>query len=167
MATRYVCTLGEEVLRKKSKEVKKLDRKTLEILDDLAETLREKDGIGLAAPQVGILKRLAVIDAGDGLIELINPIIIKREGSQLYLEGCLSYPGYYGEVERPEKLTVTTLNREGEFVEYEADGLMAVAVCHEIDHLDGVMFVDKVRGELLTAEQVKEMREKEELDNRE
>ena len=161
LAIRYVCKVGEEILRKKSKEVKKVDQKIIRILEDMADTLQEADGLGLAAPQVGILKRLVVINVGDGLIELINPVITEQEGNQLFMEGCLSYPGFYGRVERPINVTVRSLDRKGAEVEYKADGVMAVAVCHEIDHLNGVMFLDKVQGELYTAEQVKEMEERE------
>jgi peptide deformylase len=153
------------VLRKRAKVVKKIDQKLLIILDDMVETLREADGIGLAGPQVGVLKRIVVIDTGEGLIELINPEITMREGTQQYMEGCLSYPGFYGYVERPLKLKVKALNREGQETEYDAEGLFAVAVCHELDHLDGVMFTDKVVGELYTSEQIKAMEEQEEKTN--
>ena len=162
MATRNVFELGDEVLRKRAKEVKNIDRRVLELLDDMANTLYEKDGIGLAAPQVGILRRIVVIDIGDGLIELINPVITEQEGKQQYMEGCLSYPGYFGNVERPAKVTLKALNREGLEVEYKAEGLLAVAFCHEVDHLDGKMFVDKVIGEIYSADQLRKMREEEE-----
>ena len=162
MATRYVCILGDDVLRKRAKEVKKIDNKTLELLDDMANTLYEKDGVGLAAPQVGILKRIIIVDVGDGLIELINPVIIKQEGTQMYMEGCLSYPGYFGNVERPEKVTLRGQNREGHEVEHVAEGLLAVAFCHEVDHLDGKMFIDRVVGRIYSAEQLREMKADEE-----
>ena len=162
LATRYVCELGEDVLRKKAKEVKKIDRKIIELLDDMANTLYEKDGIGLAAPQVGILKRVVVIDIGEGLIELINPVITRQEGEQIYMEGCLSYPGHFGNVKRPAKLTLRAFNREGQELEYEAEGLLAVVFCHELDHLEGTMFIDRVIGEIYTAEQLKAMSDAEE-----
>ena len=161
MAIRNVFVLGDDVLRKKAKVVKKIDKRILELLDDMVDTLHEKDGVGLAAPQVGILKRVLVVDVGEGPIELINPIITSKEGEQLFMEGCLSYPGHFGYVERPAKVKVEALDREGNEVEIEGEGILAVVICHETDHLNGVMFVDKVKGEIYTAEQVREMREQE------
>jgi len=102
------------------------------------------NGVGLAAPQVGILKRVVVIDVGEGLMELINPVIVKQEGEQTEVEGCLSIPGVAGEVKRPAKVLVEALNRDGEKIKVEGQGLLAVALCHEIDHLDGILFIDKV-----------------------
>lgn len=110
----------------------------------MIETMYAADGVGLAAPQVGILKRLVVIDIGEGPVVLINPEILSMEGRYVDVEGCLSVPGEQGEVERPEKLTVRALNENGEEVTYEAEDLFARAVCHELDHLDGVLFVDKI-----------------------
>ncbi|HHV96409.1 MAG TPA: peptide deformylase [Clostridiaceae bacterium] len=145
MAIRRIRKDGDEILRKKSKEVKKIDDKILTLLDDMAETMYHNDGVGLAAPQIGILKRVVVIDVNDekGLIELINPEIIYTEGEQYETEGCLSIPGVYGEVKRPEKVIVKALNRKGEEITIEGTKLLAIALCHEIDHLDGILFIDK------------------------
>lgn len=144
MAIRNIRKLGDDVLRKKCKIVENIDERTITLLDDMADTLYDANGVGLAAPQVGILKRIAIVDIGDGLIELINPEIIKTEGVQEDNEGCLSVPGKYGKVSRPEKVTVRATNRNGEEFEVTGQGLLARAFCHEIDHLDGVVFVDKV-----------------------
>lgn len=144
MAIRHIRKDGDEILRKKSKEVEVIDKKILTLIKDMAETMYEANGVGLAAPQVGILKRIAVIDAGDGLIELINPRIVSTSGEQDYIEGCLSIPGIYGETKRPAKVVVEALNMKGEKVSIEGEGLLAVAMCHEIDHLDGILFKDKV-----------------------
>jgi peptide deformylase len=159
LAIRNVFELGDDVLRKKAKEVKRIDKRIYELLDDMADTLREEGGIGLAATQVGILKRVVVIDVGEGLIELINPVITSTEGEQVFMEGCLSYPGRFGNVERPAKITAKALNREGNEIEIVGEGILAVVICHETDHLDGVLFVDKVEGEIYTAEQLKEIEE--------
>lgn len=144
MAKRNIRHLGDDVLRKKSRLVETIDERILQLLDDMAETMYAFEGVGLAAPQVGILKRIAVIDIGDGLIELINPEITSFEGSEKDVEGCLSVPGRYGYVLRPEKVTVTALDRNGEKVTINATGMLKKALCHEIDHLDGIVFVDKV-----------------------
>jgi len=134
----------DDVLRKESKPVEKIDERILQLLDDMAETMRHVDGVGLAAPQVGILRRVVVIDVGEGLIELINPEILETSGQQQGAEGCLSIPGVRGEVIRPEKVRVKALNRKGEPIEITGTGLLARALCHEIDHLDGILFIDKV-----------------------
>lgn len=144
MAIRNIRKDGDEVLRKISKKVDKIDDKILTLLKDMADTLYEAEGVGLAAPQVGILKRIVVIDVGEGLIELINPEIIEATGEQLEAEGCLSIPGVFGEVKRPAKVRVRALNSKEETVEYEGEELLARAFCHEIDHLDGILFKDKV-----------------------
>lgn len=144
MAKRNIRQLGDDVLRKKSRPVETIDERILQLLDDMAETMYASEGVGLAAPQVGILKRIAVIDIGDGLIELINPEIVSFEGSEKDVEGCLSVPGRYGYVLRPEKVCVTALDRNGEKVTINATGMLKKALCHEIDHLDGIVFVDKV-----------------------
>lgn len=144
LAIRKIMIYGkDDVLRKKSKPVEKIDKRVLELLDDMAETMRHADGVGLAAPQVGILRRVVVIDVGEGLIELINPEIVESSGEQRGAEGCLSIPGIRGEVIRPEKVKVKALNREGEQIEVTGTGLLARALCHEIDHLDGILFIDK------------------------
>jgi peptide deformylase len=150
LAIRKIMIYGkDDVLRKKSKPVEKIDKRILELLDDMAETMRHADGVGLAAPQVGILRRVVVIDVGEGLIELINPEIIETSGQQRGAEGCLSIPGVRGEVIRPEKVRVKALNRKGEQIEITGTGLLARALCHEIDHLDGVLFIDKAVPETL------------------
>lgn len=133
----------DPLLKKKSKEVKKITPKIWELLDDMAETMVKTDGIGLASPQIGILKRIIVIDIGEGLIELINPEIVEQFGNQIGQEGCLSIPRKVGYVNRPEFVKVTGLDRHGNQVVHEATGLLATAFCHEIDHLDGILFVDR------------------------
>ena len=144
MAIRNIRLDGDEVLRKVSREVDVIDEKVLTLIKDMAETMYKVDGVGLAAPQVGILKRVIVIDVGDGLLELINPKIIEQSGEQIEVEGCLSIPGIMGEVKRPAKVVVEALNPKGEKVVINGEGLLAVALCHEIDHLDGILFKDKV-----------------------
>ncbi|MBU5590874.1 peptide deformylase [Clostridium sp. MSJ-4] len=144
MALRNIRTYGDELLRKKSKPVEEINHRIKVLIKDMFETMYDADGVGLAAPQVGILKRIVVIDVGEGPIALINPEIISKEGSYIDVEGCLSVPGEQGEVERPEKVRVKALNEEGKEIEFEAEELFARAVCHEIDHLNGVLFVDKV-----------------------
>lgn len=144
MAIRTIRELGDEVLRKKCRPVEKIDDRIITLLNDMAETMYEANGVGLAAPQVGVLKRIAVIDVGDGIIELINPEIISQSGAESAQEGCLSYPGKYGMVERPTKVTVKATDRNGDEFEMTGENLLARAFCHEIDHLDGVVFVDKV-----------------------
>ncbi len=144
MALRNIRTLGDDILRKKCRPVDTIDERTLTLLDDMAETMYESNGVGLAAPQIGILKRIVVIDIGEGLIELINPEIVSVDGSIKDLEGCLSVPGKCGYVVRPEKVTVTALDRNGDKIVITGEGLLAKAFCHEIDHLDGIVFVDKV-----------------------
>ena len=145
MAKRKIVLLGEDdVLRKHSRRVEKFDKRLRTLLTDMAETMVDADGVGLAAPQVGVLKRCVVIDTGDGLIELVNPEIIATEGSVVGAEGCLSIPGRRCTVERPEKVTVIAQNRNGESIRLEAEGLLAVAICHEVDHLDGILYIDKM-----------------------
>lgn len=137
----------DDILRKKSKPVDKIDDRIITLLDDMAETMYHADGVGLAAPQVGILKRVIVIDIGEGLIELINPEIIWEKGEQDGEEGCLSIPGYSARVKRPAQVKVKGLNRKGEEIEIVGKGLLARALCHEIDHLDGILFIDRVVSE--------------------
>ncbi len=146
MAKRTILNVDtdNETLRKKSREVDKIDSRILTLLDDMAETMYDANGVGLAAPQVGILKRIVVIDVGDGLIELINPVITYKKGEQIGPEGCLSVPGKTGTVARPEKVKVRALNRHGEEINIDAEGLLAVALCHEIDHLSGTLYIDNV-----------------------
>ena len=134
----------DTILRKKSKIVKAVDEKILELLEDMAETMYQEDGVGLAAPQIGILKRLVVIDVGEGLIKLINPVIIEASGEQQGIEGCLSVPGVSGEVIRPQKVRIGAQNEKGEYIELEGEDLLARAFCHELDHLEGILFIDKM-----------------------
>ena len=145
MALRNIVKEGDEVLRKKCRAVDKIDDRILTILDDMAETLYDSGGVGLAAPQVGILRRIVVIDVGEGLIELINPEIIEKDGEVSDSEGCLSIPGKYGEVVRPAYVKVKALNRQGEEAEYEGTELLARAFCHEIDHLDGILYINRAQ----------------------
>lgn len=144
MALREIRKKGDEILYKQCKEVKNFDGRLAILLDDMYETMQAADGVGLAAPQVGILKRCAVIDIGEGKIEIVNPRIIKAEGSQIGQEGCLSVPGVYGDVERPNKVTVEAYDRFGTRFELTGEELLARALCHEIDHLSGNLFLDKV-----------------------
>ncbi len=143
MAIRNIRKEGDEILRKKSREVTEVNDNILILLDDMAETMYKVNGAGLAAPQVGVLRRVVVIDTGDGLVELINPVIRKQTGKQTAVEGCLSIPGVWGEVERPANVIVEALDRNGEKIKIEGEGFMAQALCHEIDHLDGILFTDK------------------------
>lgn len=145
MAKREIVILGEDdVLRKKCRRVEKFDEKLAALLDDMAETMYDANGAGLAAPQVGILRRVVTIDVGEGLIELVNPEIIAAEGRKVDVEGCLSVPGKAGMVERPEKVTVRAQNRKGETFEITGVEMLAKCLCHELDHLDGVVYVDKM-----------------------
>lgn len=133
----------DDVLRKKSKIVEKIDKRTEILIDDMIETMYHADGVGLAAPQVGILKRVIVVDIGEGVHVLINPEITIEAGEATDYEGCLSVPGVKGQVTRPAEITVEGLNRDGKKIRMKASGLLARAICHEIDHLDGILFVDK------------------------
>ena len=144
MALRQIVQIGDSVLRKKCKPVEKIDDKIIQLLDDMADTMYEADGVGLAAPQVGILKRIAIVDVGDGLIELINPEIIEVKGTQTDDEGCLSVVNEFGPVTRPYYVKVRAYNRKGQLFEIEGEELLARAFCLELDHLDGVLFVDKI-----------------------
>lgn len=145
MAIRGIRLFGDEVLRKKSKEVQKVDDRVRQILKDMVETMyNTENGGGLAAPQIGILKRLVVIDMGTGLIQLVNPKIIKEEGEQMVIEGCLSNPDVWGKLKRPYKVEVSALNEIGEEIVISGEGDMAKCLCHEIDHLDGRLFTDLV-----------------------
>lgn len=142
MALRNIVKFGEDILRKKCREVTAFDDKLWVLLDDMYETLKNAEGVGLAAPQVGILRRVVVIDVGEGPIELINPVVTSVRGKQREIEGCLSAPGQWGYVVRPAKVKVTALNRYGKEFKVEGTELLARALCHEIDHLNGVIFTD-------------------------
>ena len=148
MAIREVREIGDEILGKQCKEVKKMTIRTKILIGDMLDTMYEKMGVGLAAPQVGILKQIVVIDVGEGPIVLINPEIIETSGEQTGEEGCLSVPGKWGIVTRPNYVKVRALNEEMEEFEIEGEGLLARAFCHEIDHLDGHMYTELVEGEL-------------------
>ena len=144
MAIREIREKGDEILYKKCKAVVKFDEKLHILLDDMYETMQSRDGVGLAAPQVGILKRAVVIDVGDGKIELINPEIVEESGEQTGSEGCLSVPGVFGEVTRPNVVTVKAQDRDGKWFKITGKELLARAFCHEIEHLDGKLFLDRV-----------------------
>lgn len=147
MAVYRIVEVGDPVLKEKSRVVPRITPNVIKLLDNMAETMYDAPGVGLAAPQVGVSKRIAVVDVGEGngLIELINPVIIQKEGFEIDIEGCLSIPGIKGEVQRYARVVVKALNREGKEVKYEGDGLLARAFQHEIDHLDGILFIDKAQ----------------------
>ena len=151
MAVREIRTMGDEVLNKVCKEVKEVTPRTRVLIEDMIDTMYDAMGVGLAAPQVGILKRIVVIDVGEGPMVLINPVILETAGEQTGSEGCLSVPGKAGEVTRPNYVKVKAFNEEMEEVVYEGTELLARAFCHEIDHLDGHLYVEKVEGELYDA----------------
>ena len=144
MAIRTIVKEGDEVLRKVCRPVEKFDQKLNDLIQDLADTMYQANGVGLAAPQVGILKRVAVVDVGDGLFEFINPRIVESSGNQIGTEGCLSCPGVWGTVKRPNVVTVEAYDRNGERFLLTANELFARAICHELDHLDGKLFKDFV-----------------------
>ncbi|WP_058304038.1 peptide deformylase [Gorillibacterium timonense] len=150
MTTRPILPFGDPILRKTARPVTEWNDRLSRLLDDLGETLYAAEGrAGLAAPQIGILRRVIVMDCGDGLIELVNPVIIERSGEQYGTEGCLSYPGYYGKVKRSEQVKLTTMDRSGALRELEASGYLARCIQHEIDHLDGILYIDHIQnGEL-------------------
>ena len=147
MAIRNIVTKGDDVLRKICRTQLTFDNKLAMILDDMKDTMYKAEGVGLAAPQVGLLRRFCIVDIGDedGLIELINPVIIETSGSQIGQEGCLSIPGESAEVERPMYVKVRAQDRFGNNIVVEGEGLKARAFCHEIDHLDGILYIDKVK----------------------
>ena len=146
MAIREIRTSEDEILRKKSRKVEVVDDKIRELLDDMVETLHKYNGVGLAGPQVGILKRVVVIDIYDGNppLKMINPQIIKEKGTQEVEEGCLSFPNEYGKIIRPKEVTITFTNEDGKQVKLTGKDLLAQAMEHEIDHLEGVLFIDKI-----------------------
>lgn len=146
MAIRNIREENDEILRKKSREVEVVDDKIRILIEDMIETMHKYNGLGLAAPQVGILKRVIVIDLYDdnGPMAFVNPVIKKEKGTQIVEEGCLSFPNKFAKVERPEQIIVEALNAEGEKVKVRGKGLLAQALSHEIDHLNGNLFVDKM-----------------------
>lgn len=152
MAIRNIRTEGDEILRKKSKEVTGLTTKITTLIEDMVETMYEANGVGLAAPQVGILKRIVVIDAGEGLHVLINPVILETDGEQTGGEGCLSVPGKTATVTRPNYVKVKALDREMKEFVLEGTELLARAICHECDHLEGILYVDKAESPIMDSE---------------
>ena len=148
MAIRQIRVQGDDVLTKVCRPVKEITPRIATLIEDMIDTMYEYDGVGLAAPQVGILKRMVVIDIGEGMIELINPVIVETSGSQTGYEACLSVPGVKGIVTRPNYVKVEALNRKGEKFTVDGTELLARAFCHEIDHLDGILYIDHVEGEL-------------------
>jgi len=160
MAVKKILPFGDPILRKVAKPVDGLNEKIFKILDDLADTLYAGDGrAGLAAPQIGILRRLIVMDCGEGLIELINPEIIEMNGEQTGPEACLSFPGYFGYVKRANQVKARSLNRQGEEVVLEGEGYLARCMQHEIDHLNGILFIDHVQDRWLYHENSNERME--------
>ncbi len=154
MARRRIVEIGDEGLRKIAKPVEKFDRRLQNLLEDMAQTMYEADGVGLAAPQVGVRKRCVVVDVGDenGLIALVNPVIIASDGEDVGPEGCLSVPGRRGMVARPDRVTVRAQDAAGNPFEVTAEGFRARAFCHELDHLDGILYVDKMVREIFDDE---------------
>ena len=148
MALRTIRTEGDEVLTKKCRQVTEMTPRLRELVQDMLETMYDANGVGLAAPQVGILRRIVVIDVGDGPLILVNPEIVEQSGEQTGEEGCLSVPGMSGVVTRPQHVKVRAQNEDMETVEYEGDDLLARAFCHELDHLEGRMYTSLVEGEL-------------------
>ena len=145
---RKIVKIGDEALRKVCKPIPKFDLRLWLLLRDMADTMYDADGVGLAGPQVGILRRVVVIDVGEGLIELVNPEIVSAEGEQEGTEGCLSIPGRQGCVVRPQKVTVRAQDRKGKWFELTGEDLLARALCHEIDHLDGKLYIDVMDHEV-------------------
>lgn len=152
MALRTIREIGDEVLTKTAKEVKEMTPRTSQLIADMLDTMYEANGVGLAAPQVGILKRIVTIDVGDGPIVLVNPVILETGGEQTGPEGCLSVPGKQGIVTRPNEVTVKALDENMKERLIKGTELLARAICHECDHLDGQLYVDKVEGELMDVE---------------
>jgi peptide deformylase len=146
MAVYRIVEVGDPVLREKARRVPSITSNVLKLLDNMADTMYDAQGVGLAAPQVGVSKRIVVIDIGDGLIELINPEIIHKEGNEVDFEGCLSIPGIRGEVNRAAKVAVKAMDRTGSVKTLEGDGLLARAFQHELDHLEGILFIDKAEN---------------------
>ena len=162
MATRKIRELGDEVLTKQCKEVTKMTLRTKVLIQDMLDTMYEALGVGLAAPQVGVLRRIVVIDVGEGPIVLINPEILETSGEQTGYEGCLSVPGKTGIVTRPDRVRVRALNEEMEPYELVGEGLLARAICHECYHLKGKLYVSMVEGELKDTDAMDEEEESEE-----
>ena len=161
MALRRILTAEEPALHKVSRPVTKFDQKLWTLLDDMAETLADANGVGLAAPQVGILRRVVVIDTGDEILELVNPEIVETSGEQDGMEGCLSVPGKYGMVKRPNYVKLKAQDRCGRWHEYEGEELTARCFCHELEHLDGHLYTERAY-QMLTEEEVEQMMQEDE-----
>ena len=153
MALRIILTEEESALHKVCKPVTSFDRKLHKLLDDMTDTLIESQGVGLAAPQIGIIRRVVVVDTGDGILELVNPTLIETDGEQIGAEGCLSVPGKYGLVKRPYYAKVRAQDRNGEWFEAEGEELIGRCFCHELDHLDGIVYTE-VMERFLTEEEL-------------
>ncbi|WP_102411618.1 peptide deformylase [Beduinella massiliensis] len=152
MALRKIVYIEDEMLRKKSRKVERFDERLHTLLDDMAETMYKNNGCGLAAPQVAVLKRVVVMDVGDGLIEMVNPEIVSREGAVDGVEGCISIPGRQGYVVRPQKVVVRAQDRNGAPIEITGEDWLARCICHETDHLDGQLYVDIMHEEVFDTE---------------
>lgn len=157
MAIRNMRTEGDDILRKKSRVVEKFDRRLWELLDDMADTLAQQNGAGLAGVQVGVLRRIFLVDVGEGPVEFINPQVLETSGSQRVLEGCLSYPGQWGMITRPDHVRIKAQDRNGDWFQLEGDGLLAQALLHESEHLDGHAFKEDPTFSPLTEEEAEEM----------
>ena len=155
MAIRNLRFEGDPILRKTSKEVKEITPKIVELVDDMLETMYEANGVGLAAPQVGILRRVVIVDTGEEILELVNPELVETSGEQCGAEGCLSVPGKYGLVKRPNYAKVRAQDRNGEWFEAEGEELIARCFCHELDHLDGIVYTE-VMERFLTEEELEQ-----------
>ncbi len=160
MALRVIRTDEDPLLRKISKPVKNINERITSLLDDMVETMYKANGIGLAAPQVGILRRVITVDVGEGVYKMINPEILEEKGSEVDIEGCLSVPNFNGTVERPSEIKVKYLDEKGEEHTIEAKGLFARCICHEVDHLNGILFSDKYIDEVNLDELLKEQENK-------
>ena len=157
MALRNIVTVGDPVLTKKCRPVVKFDDRLAELIEDMKETMQHANGVGLAAPQVGVLRRIVVVDAGDEIVELVNPeIVSKSKEEQTGVEGCLSLPGEYGIVTRPMYVTVRAQDRHGDWYEYDGEELVARCFCHELDHLDGHMYTESAE-KMLTPEELEQL----------
>ena len=157
MALRNIVTVGDPVLTKTCRSVVKFDDRLAKLIEDMKETMQHANGVGLAAPQVGVLRRIVVVDAGDEIVELVNPeIVSKSEEEQTGVEGCLSLPGEYGIVTRPMYVTVRAQDRHGDWYEYDGEDLVARCFCHEIDHLDGHMYTE-IAEKMLTPEELEQL----------
>ena len=153
MSIRTIRVEGDEILRKKSKEIKEMTPRLSQLIDDMIDTMYESEGVGLAAPQVGILRRVVLVDTGDEILELVNPVMLETDGEQFGAEGCLSVPGKYGLVKRPYYAKVKAQDRYGNWYEAEGEELIGRCFCHELDHLDGILYTE-VMDRFLTEEEL-------------